>query len=113
MVNLGKGSSAPSRDDIHMADRLRQYMDGTPDRPQTANVSSSGGGGGGGGSAGGSGKRSVKPNVDVTSPGATVALGLIYLRTGNRAIAARLEIPNTTFHLDFIRPDCLLLRALA
>lgn len=53
-----------------------------------------------------------KVNVDVTCPGATMALGLMYLKTGNRAIAARIEIPQTKFHLDFIRPDCLLLRAL-
>lgn len=82
----------------YVPDRLRQYMDGTPENDGVAQKPRRGGKG--------------KVNVDVTCPGATLALGLMYLKTGNRAIAARLAIPRTKFHLDFIRPDCLLLRAL-
>jgi len=98
MVNLGKGSSEPGRGDLYIPDRLRQYMDGSPEAGGVQDV--------------GRRKHKAKPNVGVTSPGATMALGLMFLKTGNRAIAARLEIPRTQFHLDFIRPDCLLLRAL-
>ncbi|XP_049874978.1 anaphase-promoting complex subunit 1 [Pectinophora gossypiella] len=52
-------------------------------------------------------------NLDVTSPGATVALGLIYLRSNNAALASWLEPPNTHYLLDFVRPDLLMLRVIA
>ncbi|XP_026741870.1 anaphase-promoting complex subunit 1 [Trichoplusia ni] len=52
-------------------------------------------------------------NLDVTSPGATLALGLIYLRSNNAALAAWLEPPSTAYQLDFVRPDLLMLRVIA
>lgn len=52
-------------------------------------------------------------NIDVTSPGATIALGLMYFNTGNRAVAEWMRAPHTQFLLDFVRPDFLLLRILA
>ncbi|XP_078053194.1 anaphase promoting complex subunit 1 isoform X2 [Augochlora pura] len=52
-------------------------------------------------------------NIDVTSPGATIALGLMYFNTGNRAVAEWMQAPDTQYLLDFIRPDFLLLRILA
>ncbi|XP_055636412.1 anaphase-promoting complex subunit 1 isoform X2 [Toxorhynchites rutilus septentrionalis] len=52
-------------------------------------------------------------NIDVTAPGATLALGLMYFRTGNEAIANWMKPPETTYLLDFIRPDLLLLRIVA
>lgn len=52
-------------------------------------------------------------NIDVTSPGATVALGLMYLKTGNHAVAEWMSAPNTQYLLDFVRPDLLLLRILS
>ncbi|XP_076632222.1 anaphase promoting complex subunit 1 [Colletes latitarsis] len=52
-------------------------------------------------------------NIDVTSPGATVALGLMYFNTGNRAVAEWMQAPDTQYLLDFVRPDFLLLRILA
>ncbi|XP_012268770.2 anaphase-promoting complex subunit 1 isoform X2 [Athalia rosae] len=52
-------------------------------------------------------------NIDVTSQGATVALGLMYFNTGNRAVAQWMEAPDTQYMLDFVRPDLLLLRILA
>ncbi|XP_024938958.1 anaphase-promoting complex subunit 1 isoform X2 [Cephus cinctus] len=52
-------------------------------------------------------------NIDVTSPGATIALGLMYFNTGNRAVAEWMRAPATQFLLDFVRPDLLLLRILA
>lgn len=52
-------------------------------------------------------------NVDVTLPGATLALGLLYMRTNNNEILRRLEFPTTAFELDAIRPDHLIFRALA
>lgn len=52
-------------------------------------------------------------NLDVTSPGATVALGLVYLRTGAAAPAAWLRPPTTPYELDAVRPDLLMLRIIA
>ena len=51
-------------------------------------------------------------NIDVTSAGATVALGLMYLKTNNVAVAARLAVPHTLFLLDYVRPDLLMVRQL-
>ena len=42
--------------------------------------------------------------------GATVALGLTFLKTGNKNIARTLAAPGTEFLLEGVRPDLLLLR---
>lgn len=52
-------------------------------------------------------------NLDVTSPAATLALTLMFLKTNDRSVAAMLSIPDTTFTLDFVRPSFILLRVLA
>jgi len=52
-------------------------------------------------------------NTDVTGPGATLALGLLFLKSGNKAVAERMAVPDTAFHLDFVRPDHLTLRVWA
>jgi len=51
--------------------------------------------------------------VNVTSPGATLALAMMYLKSGNESVAARLAIPETHFLLDYVRPDLLMLRVVA
>ncbi len=51
-------------------------------------------------------------NVDVTAPGATLALGLMFIKRNASAVAARLAVPDTHFMLDYVRPDLLLLRVL-
>ncbi|KOB65497.1 Shattered, partial [Operophtera brumata] len=52
-------------------------------------------------------------NLDVTSPGATLALGLVYMRSGAAAPASWLQPPRTPYELDFVRPDLLMLRVIA
>lgn len=52
-------------------------------------------------------------NLDVTSPAATLALGLMFLRTNDPAIAAAFALPDTHFALDYVRPDFIMLRTLA
>jgi anaphase-promoting complex subunit 1 len=52
-------------------------------------------------------------NTDVTAPGATLALGLLYQRSQNDKILRRLEFPNTVLELDSIRADQLFYRSLA
>lgn len=52
-------------------------------------------------------------NLDVTAPGATLALGLMYLKTGDAAVARAFAIPGTHFALDYVKPELILLRVLA
>lgn len=75
--------------------------------------------GGGGGGGGGGGHESTGPsrirageyvNTDVTAPAALLALALIHVRSGDKALAARLALPQTHFQLDYARPEQLLLR---
>lgn len=52
-------------------------------------------------------------NLEVTSPAATIALMLMFLKTNDAAVADMLVLPDTTFNLDFIRPSDILLRVVA
>lgn len=52
-------------------------------------------------------------NMDVTSPAATLALALMYLKTNDAAIAAAFFVPDTHFALDYVKPEFVLLRVLA
>ncbi|KAM4104226.1 hypothetical protein ACJW30_06G141300 [Castanea mollissima] len=52
-------------------------------------------------------------NVDVTAPGATIALALMFLKTESEAIMSKLSIPNTRFDLQYVRPDFIMLRVIA
>lgn len=51
-------------------------------------------------------------NLRVTSPAATLALTMMYLRSGNASVAARFVIPATGFALTLVHPHLLLLRVL-
>ena len=52
-------------------------------------------------------------NLDVTSPGATLALALMYLKTGDARAAAAFELPSTHYGLDLVKPLLIQLRVLA
>ena len=52
-------------------------------------------------------------NIGMTSPGATMALALMFLKSNNQTVADRLVIPTTHFGLDYVRPDFLMLRIIA
>ena len=52
-------------------------------------------------------------NIDVTAPGSTLALGLMFFASGNQAVADWMKPPDTMFLLDFVRPDLLLLRVIS
>ncbi|GAA6008355.1 hypothetical protein JCM11491_004446 [Sporobolomyces phaffii] len=51
-------------------------------------------------------------DVNLTSPAATVALALMFLRTERRDVADVFEIPDSPRRLDYVRADVLLLRQL-
>ncbi|KHN20837.1 Anaphase-promoting complex subunit 1 [Glycine soja] len=52
-------------------------------------------------------------NVDVTAPGAIIAIALMFMKTESEAIVSRLSIPNTCFDLQYVRPDFIMLRVIA
>uniref|UniRef100_A0A3B3UEI2 Anaphase-promoting complex subunit 1 n=1 Tax=Poecilia latipinna TaxID=48699 RepID=A0A3B3UEI2_9TELE len=89
MVCLGHGSNLIGMTDLNVPEQLYQYMVGGHRRAQ----------------AGASRERHKSPsyqikegdtiNVDVTCPGATLALAMIYLKTNNRSIADWLKPPDT------------------
>lgn len=92
MTMLGRGSSIPA--DMAFLARLRVLIHGDSDATL--------------------GKRS-RPYFDVnlTSPAATIGLGLMYLRTERRDIADVLALPDTVLALNKIQPSFLLMRTVA
>eukprot|EP00775_Hariotina_reticulata_P010096 gene10096-10252_t len=51
-------------------------------------------------------------NVGITGPAAAMALMMMYLKTGDADVAARFRVPDTTYALDHIRPELVLLMVL-
>lgn len=51
--------------------------------------------------------------LDQATAGATVAIGLLFLKTHNEAVANRIDMPSTVEQFDYVRPDILLLRIVA
>ncbi|CAK4034225.1 Negative regulator of mitosis [Lecanosticta acicola] len=50
---------------------------------------------------------------DRATAGAVVAVALVFMKTGDRAIARKIDIPDTQAQFDQVRPDILMLRAMA
>ncbi|XP_055370778.1 anaphase-promoting complex subunit 1 isoform X2 [Condylostylus longicornis] len=107
LVTLGQGESPAGLRDLQLPDTLHYYMVGGTKRPLT-----------------GSQKEKYKlpsfqvregdtVNIDVTAPGATLALGLMFFNTGNKSVAQWMMPPDTSYLLDLVRPDLLLLRIIA
>ncbi|XP_030380933.1 anaphase-promoting complex subunit 1 [Scaptodrosophila lebanonensis] len=107
LVTLGQGESPAGLRDLQLPDTLHYYMVGGVKRPIM-----------------GSQKEKYRlasfqvregdsVNIDVTAPGATLALGLMFFDSGNAAIAEWMEPPNSRYLLDMVRPDFLLLRTIA
>ncbi|KAJ3053460.1 Anaphase-promoting complex subunit 1 [Rhizophlyctis rosea] len=58
-------------------------------------------------------KFGVGANADLTEAGATLGIGLAYLKSNNQRVAETLVIPKNRHQLDQVRPHILLLRILA
>ncbi|KAG6856543.1 hypothetical protein H0H87_003362 [Tephrocybe sp. NHM501043] len=92
MIMLGKGSSVPA--DITLISRLTTLIHGD------VGMSSYRG-------------AQVLFDINLTSPSATIALGLMYLRTERQDIADILTIPETVLALNRIQPSFVLIRTIA
>lgn len=107
-VMLAKGSEELGMNDIGMPDQLLHYMVGGQKRPLLEQQFR---------------ERYKVPsfqilegdhvNTDVTSPGATMALALMFFNTNNASIAKWFVPPDTPHLLNLVRPDFLMLRAIA
>lgn len=107
LVTLGQGETPPGLRDLQLPDTLHYYMIGGKRRTL----------------CGAQRDKYKLPsfqvregdvvNIDVTAPGATLALGLMFFATGNAAVANWMRPPETSYLLDLVRPDLLLLRSIA
>ncbi|KAJ7754266.1 hypothetical protein DFH07DRAFT_1029824 [Mycena maculata] len=91
MIMLGKGSMIPA--DMVLLSRLNVLIHG-----EAKSVVS---------------KKGNSFDLNLTSPAATLALGLMYLRTERKDVADMLTIPDTVLALNRIQPSFLLMRVLA
>lgn len=88
LINLGKGNDLHGLIDIMVVERLLSLATKSKD-VQTSTI------------------------LDVSVPGAIMALLLMFLKTSNLDIARKLAPPKTPQFYDYIRPDFLLIRTLA
>jgi anaphase-promoting complex subunit 1 len=92
MIVLGKGTTIPA--DLGLLKRLSILIHGDASRVL--------------------GSRTTNPfDINLTSPAASIALGLMYLRTGRKDIADILTVPDTVLSLNAIQPTFLLIRTIA
>ena len=95
MVMVGRGGSDQGARDLEMVSQLRLGIFGS------------------GPPAEGSTLQPTAVDVNVTGPGATAALGLMYLRSDRDDMAAIISLPQSRYDLDLVRPDLLLVRTLS
>jgi anaphase-promoting complex subunit 1 len=92
MIMLGKGTSIPA--DLALLPRLTVLVHGDTNSLL--------------------GKKIRAPfDINLTSPAATIALGLMYLRTERQDVADVLTVPDTVLALNRIQPSFLLMRTLS
>ncbi|KAA1474069.1 hypothetical protein DENSPDRAFT_803509 [Dentipellis sp. KUC8613] len=95
MVMLGKGSSPMIPADEALINELRILIHG--EAPSHLRV----------------GRSRSTFDINLTSPAATIALGLMYLKTNSQEVADILTVPDTVLALNRIPPNFLLLRTLS
>jgi anaphase-promoting complex subunit 1 len=128
----GTGEASDSLSDLRLEDRLLRCIEGGPGGSASAYYGSGSSGSGGSDLRGRPGTRGgvsslyaadaqsrsstvIEPeelvNTAVTAFGATIALGLMYIRTDNETVSSRLRIPTTVYMLESERPDLLCMRS--
>ncbi|PHU14365.1 Anaphase-promoting complex subunit 1 [Capsicum chinense] len=110
LVSLGRGEDAPGSVDA-LVDRLFQYIGSKEPQnerfhlfvPSIDELNQSAG----------QIMDGTAINVDVTAPGATIAIALMFLKTESELVHSRLSVPQTHFDLHYVRPDFIMLRVIA
>ena len=51
--------------------------------------------------------------LDKATAAATIAIALIFMKTGDQALARKIDVPDTVHQFDYVRPDIFLLRTVA
>ncbi|KAB8236762.1 anaphase promoting complex subunit 1 [Aspergillus alliaceus] len=87
-INLAKGKDLRGMRDMHIVERLLAVAVGTKN-VDLAHV------------------------LDRATAGATIALAIIFMKTNDKILAQKINIPDTTVRYDYVRPDLFLLRTLA
>ena len=87
-INLGKGNDLKGLHDMHVTKRLLAIAV-APREADHMDI------------------------LDRATAGATVALALIFIKTGDHALARKLDIPDTSHQFESVRPDHFLLRTVA
>jgi anaphase-promoting complex subunit 1 len=103
MITLGTGQRSAGLGDLNLVTGLERYMTGARQSQSRTSLY---------------GHcnlfwKSDSHKVDITAPGATIALGLMYLKTNDAIVAEKLSIPDTGYLLEYVRSDLLLLRTLS
>jgi anaphase-promoting complex subunit 1 len=87
-INLGKGKDLRGLHDMRIVERLMTVAV-TPKRVDIVHV------------------------LDQATAGAVIAITLIFMKTNDKTIASKIDIPDTLPQFDYVRPDIFLLRTLA
>ena len=87
-INLGKGEDLKGLHDMHLVERLLALAVGNK-------------------------KVGIVHILDKSTAAATVAIAMIFMKSGNEALANKIDVPDTTLQYDYVRPDIFLLRTIA
>ena len=87
-INIGKGSDLLGLRDMHITERLLALAVAA--------------------------KRADRVHIlDRATAGATIAIALIFMKSHDRALARKIDIPDTLHQFEYVRPDHFLLRTVA
>lgn len=87
-INLGRGRDLRGLHDMQIVERLLVLAVGTK-------------------------KADLVHILDKATAAATIAIALIFMKTGDAALARKIDVPDTIHQFDYVRPDVLLLRTVA
>lgn len=87
-INLGRGTDLKGLHDMQIVERLLVLAIGTK-------------------------KADLAHVLDKATAAATVAIALMFIKTGDSTLARKIDVPDTAHQFDYVRPDMLLLRTVA
>lgn len=87
-INLGRGTDLKGLHDMQIVERLLVLAIGTK-------------------------KATLVHVLDKATAAATVAIALMFMKTGDSTLARKIDVPDTAHQFDYVRPDMLLLRTVA